>query len=235
MSDIIQMNLDDVCYHVLPSKRLAGSSFADLHDKVFNFFVGRWEEAFEDTKDHGKPAPGWEDHFLKQDMIAAITYRGEVIAAHLYTVYDLSAASTQKSECFSFISKETIKGLLLKGVRNVISMEYLCVDSRVKRNSLGISFGKVIAGLGCYLTEDKGIDGAIGTPIKGNKVDAMMENMGGFPIQTNFEKYGYMVDLLFIPTNPSEEGRDLKAREVMQALWARRFDYTSEYYSKLAA
>ncbi|MFM6927782.1 MAG: hypothetical protein ACKOX6_04920 [Bdellovibrio sp.] len=235
MSDVVQMNLGDISYHVIPSKRLAGSSFADLHDKVFNFFVRRWEEAFEETKDHGKPAPGWEDHFLKQDMVTAITYKGEVIAAHLYTVYDLSAASTLRSEYFSFVSKETINGLLAKGVRDVTSMEYLCVDTKVKRNSLGLSFGKIILGLGGYLTEDKGLDGSVGTPIKGNKVDVMMENVGGMTIEKDFEKYGYLVDLLFIPTKPCDKGRDLKTREVMQTLWARRSDHTSEYYLKIAA
>lgn len=235
MSDVVQMNIEDISYHILPSKRLAGSSFADLHDKVFNFFVRRWEEAFEDTKDHGKPAPGWEDHFLKQDMVTAITYKGEVIAAHLYTVYDLSAASTQRSEYFSFVSKKTIMDLLQQGVRDVTSMEYLCVDSKVKRNSLGLSFGKIILGLGGYLTEDKGLDGSLGTPIKGNKVDIMMENVGGVPVERDFEKYGYMVDLLFIPTKPCEKGRDPKTKDVMTELWNRRTDHTGEYYLKIAA
>lgn len=233
MSNVTQMQISDIEYHVLPAKRLAGSSFADLHDKVFNFFVRRWEEAFEETP--GKPAPGWEDHFLKQDMVTAITHKGEVIAAHLYTVYDLSAASTLRSEYFGFVAKETIQGLLQQGVRNVTSMEYLCVDSSVKRNSLGLSFGKIILGLGGYLTGDKGLDGTVGTPIKGNKVDVMMENVGGYTIEKDFEKYGYEVDLLFIPTKPCAESRDPKSREVMKQLWNSRLDYTREYYMKFAA
>jgi len=235
MKKLTEIDLKDLSYHILPAKRLADSSFARLHDDVFSFFVRRWEEAFEETKDVAKPAPGWEDHFLKQDMITAITYKGKVLAAHLYTIYDLSAASTKKSEYFSFISESTLCSLMSQGVINVISMEYLCVDEAIRRNSLGVGFGKVISGLGGYLSEEKGMDGAIGTPVKDNKGDVMMTNVGGQFIQKDFKKYGYTVDLLYIPTKPCQRSLDEKAGFVMEDLWARRTDYTREYYSKLAA
>ena len=63
----------------------------------------------------------------------------------------------------------------------------------------------------------------------------MMENVGGYLIQKDFEKYGYTVDLLFIPTKPCARSRDLKTRSLTDQLWVHRMDYTREYYSKLAA
>ncbi|MEN0059395.1 MAG: hypothetical protein AAGB31_11220 [Bdellovibrio sp.] len=235
MSNVKEMKLEDLSYHILPSKRFAGSSFSKLHDNVFNFFVRRWEEAFNNTKDQGTPAHGWEDHFLKQDIVTAITCKDEVVAAHLYTVYDLSAASTRKSEYFSFFPQTTIPELIRRGIQNVTSMEYLCVDESVKRNTLELSLGKTILGLGGYLTENKGLDASIGTPLAGNKVDIMMENVGGVLLEKGIKKYGFPVDLLFIPTKPCHPGRDPKTREVMTTLWNRRLDYTKEFYSKFAA
>jgi hypothetical protein len=235
MKQQTEVGLRNLCYHILPAKRLANSSFAKLHDEVFSFFVRRWEEAFEETKDVARPAPGWEDHFLKQDIVTAITHQNQVIAAHLYTVYDLSAASTKKSEYFHFIDPSVIAQLMKSGVRNVISMEYLCVDEAVRCNSLGVSFGKVILGLGGYLAQEKGLDGALGTPVKNNKVDTMMTNVGGEFIQKDFKKYGYTVDLLYIPTQPCLRSLDPKAREVMAALWQNRVDHTAEYFLKIAA
>lgn len=230
-----KIEIKNLKYHVLPAKRVGGNSFAKLHDDVFNFFVQRWEAAFDETKDVAKPAPGWEDHFLKQDIVTAITENDKVVAAHLYTVYDLSAASTRKSEYFSFVTPKTLEGLLKNDVKTVFSMEYLCVDSGVQRNSLGVSFGKVIAALGGRLAEDRLMDGGLGTPLRSNKVADMMRNVGGYMVQENFEKYGYDVDLLLIPTKPCEKSRDPKVREIVTTLWETRADYTNEYYSKIAA
>lgn len=235
MSGLVEIKLQDIKYHILPAKRVSGSSFAKLHDDVFGFFVRRWEEAFEETKDTAKPAPGWEDHFLKQDIVTAITVKGKTVAVHLYTVYDLLAMSTRKSEYFSFIQPGTVENMLRNGVNTVTSMEYLCVDSEIRMNSLGVSFGKLILGLGGYLTESRGMDASIGTPLKQNKVGDMMINVGGVFIQKDFEKYGYKVDLLMIPTRPCERSRDPKARPIMEHLWNDRADYTLEYYSKIAA
>jgi hypothetical protein len=233
--DINDISIKDISYHILPAKRLFGSSFSRLHDEVFSFFVHRWEQTFEETKDIAKPAPGWEDHFLKQDIVTAITCRGQVVAAHLYTVYDITAASTKKSEYFSFMTPSTVEGLLQNGIHNVISMEYLCVDPSVRLNSLAVSFGKMIVGLGAYLAMEKGLDGALGTPMKGNKVDTMMTNVGGYWIQKDFQKYGYQVDLLVIPTRPCERSQDPKAGFVMEWLWEHRKDHTKEYFLKVAA
>lgn len=235
MSEFVDMTISDLRYHVLPAKRLAGSSFAQLHDNVFNFFVRRWTEAFSEIEDQGTPASGWEDHFLKQDIVTAITYKGEVVAAHLYTVYDLSAASTKKSEYFSFFSSEAMKAWEGMGVRNVTSMEYLCVDAKFKKNQLGLSLGKIILGLGAYMTEEKGLDAAIGTPLVGNKVDLMMENVGGHLLEKDINKYGFAVDLWSIPTKPCLKNKDPKYDVSMKHLWNHREDFTKEYFNKLVA
>ena len=235
MSDVMEINVADLQYHVLPSKRWAGSSFAKTHDAVFNFFVDRWEEAFNAIKDQGSMTHGWEDHFLKQDMITAITHKNEVIAVHLYTIYDLSSASTRRSEYFSFLPKNTIPQLLEQGIQNVTTMEYLCVAPKAKKNTLGTSFGKIILGLGGYLTEDKGLDGSVGTPLKDNKVDVMMENVGGILLAKDVMKYEFRVDLMIIPTTPCERSRDPRAGEIMDFLWKNRLDYTKEFFSRLAS
>ena len=235
MLSFIDLPLSNLNYHIFPSKRFSGSTFSGIHDETFNFFVRRWEEAFGDTKEDAKPAPGWEDHFLRQDLVSAISFKDKIIAAHLYTIYDLSAAATLKSEYFKFISPLTISNLSAMAIKNVISMEYLCVDKDIKFNSLGVSIGKVILGLGGKLSQEKGIDGAIGTPIKNNKVDLMMKNVGGFVIEKDILKYGYPVDLLFIPTKPCSKSCDPKVDFIMENLWSRRNDHTGEFYRKISA
>lgn len=234
MKIINNIKSTELTYHIFPAKRMMPSPYASIHDSTFNFFVRRWEEAFQQTKDQAKPATGWEDHFLKQDLICSITHNGNVVAAHLYSIYDLSAASTLRSECFSFISPQTIEKMKDLGLQNIISMEYLCVDQSLKYNSLEISFGKLITSLGAYLCEDKSIDAAIGTPIKNNNVDLMMQNVGAFHLQNDFIKYGYNVDLLLIPTSPAHPSKDPKVYEVAQDLWARRQDYTTNQNRKIA-
>jgi hypothetical protein len=117
----------------------------------------------------------------------------------------------------------------------VLSMEYLCAESEVKRNSLGISIGKTIVALGAMLADNKGFDGALGTPIKSIKGDLMMENVGGKFIQSDFSKYGYRVDLLFIPTKPCERSRDISVGKIADHLWLSRQDHSIEFFGKMAA
>lgn len=223
-------DLDSVSYHIFPAKRLGNCDYAKIHDESFKFWISQWREAFSKAK----PSEGWEDHFHKQDLVTSITIEGRVVASHLYTFYDLRAESTKCSEIFSFVEESTQNHLLDQGKTSLMSMEYLCADSEYRLNSLKLGLGKTILGLGAYLAEEKGLDGAMGTPVFGNKVRKMMENVGGYPLQEKFKKYGFDVDLIFIPTQPCERSRDQAAGEAMKHLWTHRIDYSMEYHAKLA-
>jgi hypothetical protein len=63
----------------------------------------------------------------------------------------------------------------------------------------------------------------------------MMQNVGGEFIQENFLKYGYVVDLLFIPTKPCSNSRDLKTGNIVEWLWSNRQDHSVEFFSQLAS
>lgn len=230
MNKVLEMKLCDLKYHIFPAKRLGRCEYSLIHDQTFEFWIKIWTEAFS----HAQPNHGWEDAFQKQDLITSITFHDKVIGAHLYTFYDITASSTKKSECFSFISEETQRTLLKDGFKDLMSMEYLSVDQTVRKNSLEVGFGKVLVALGGRLAEDKNLDGAIGTPVRGNKVDAMAENIGGYNVQSNFKKFGFDCDLVLMPSKPCAPSTDLKARKVVDYLWETRTDYSISYYSKLA-
>ena len=222
-----EAEIERIQYYVLPSKRVASSTFSLIQDDVFDFWVTEWTRNFSKG---GNPKSGWEDHFIRQDIITALTLDQEIIGCHLYSFYNLDSHSTLASEYFNYISSESLKKLRQKRYSDCMSMEYLCVAPKVQRNDFKISFGNLILALGTYIAEDEGADCVLGMPILGfgNKVDKMLENVGGEDIQTGIKKYGYELKLMAAQTNPRVNSKNLTIKKFADHLWHNRHTFCHE-------
>lgn len=227
------LKIEELNYHLLPSKRRKNAIYSDIQDSIFNFWVRQWASVFNKS---GSPKKGWEDHFLRQDLVAAVSTKTEIIGCVLFTFYNTKALSSLKSEYFSYINQCSLDFLNERQMEDVMSVEYLTVDHRFSQNSLKLSFGKLLVTMAAYVAEEHCMDGILGMPISTTKVDKMLLNIGAEMVQPNIQKYGYVLNLMAAKTQPSEKGRDNHLRVITDDLWDRRSDYTEmlKYAQKAA-
>ncbi len=218
-----EMKLHDLNYHVVPTDRRGYCAHGQIQNDIYDFWTQQWHQAFNRS---GNPKKGWEDHFMRQDLVTAISLKGQMIGCLLFTFYDVYSHAARGSEYFSYISDETMALLKKRNLKDVMTVEYLAIDERFSRNSLAVSLGKVIISLAGYVAENQGMDALISMPISGTKVDKMLANIGGQIIQPDIKKYGYTLNLMMALTQPVEKGIDKAVRQVTDDLWARREDYS---------
>lgn len=212
-------------YVVVPTKikNMHSKQCISDHNAVYTFWVNHWKKAFAKT---GAPEAGWEDHFLRQDFASGLFMGNQVIACHLYSSYDLRSEATLGSEYMHYVSEIAVAKLKARNYINLVSMEYLGVDSEYRINSAGVSLGELIGTLGIRMVEAMGADGALGMPISITKVDKMMENVRAETVQDGIEKYGYTLKLQVTPTNPRVPNRDEAIEKLSMELWKSRTDHT---------
>jgi hypothetical protein len=227
-------SVDGLRYVVVPTKLSKNESEECIkdHNAVYNFWVSHWTKAFAST---GAPQKGWEDHFLRQDFATGLVLGDEVIACHLYSTYDLRSSAAIGSEYLHYISEPSIAKLKAKNYINLVSMEYLGVNSEYRINSTGVSLGEVIGTLGVHMAEAIGADGVLGMPISTTKVDKMMYNISGEVIQEGIEKYGYSLHLQVAPSAPRPPSRDPAIENQCSILWRARTDHTGLSLNRKAA
>lgn len=227
-------DLSGLRYIIVPSKlpRECSKGAVEAHNALFNFWVKHWSKAFAAT---GAPEEGWEDHFIRQDVCVGLFLGDQVIACHLYSMYDLRSSASLGSEYFHYFSELSIADLKKRRLSHLMSMEYLGVDGDYRINQQNVGLGKLVVALGTRVSEAMGADAALGMPISTTKVDKMFEDVGAFTIQDGIEKYGYTVKLQASVTRPCTPSADEKVRAMTEQLWRTREDYSARTIGKMAS
>lgn len=216
------INLKNFKYYVVPIQRRHGSPYGKIQDKIFDFWVEQWTNHFKKSN----PKSGWQDHFLRMSLATAIGYEDQIIGCTLHTFYNLSAHSTLQSEYFSYLDKKLIEKMYQDGFKDAMTNEYVTVCAQWNKNAINVSFGKVLMALSSYVAEAHDIDGIICTPIEGNTVSKMLENIGAVVFQENIKKYGYTLKAMLAKTKPATKSLDTRIHPIVESLWQNSVDYS---------
>lgn len=86
MESIINSSIIKQCqYIILPGKCPADFARKDLYNKAFDYWKSFWQTFF---NENNLAHSGYADDFFRQDFIPVFLYKDEIVAMHLYTLFD---------------------------------------------------------------------------------------------------------------------------------------------------
>lgn len=191
-------DLEQASYVLLPAKLPFNEKSPQVHNRVFDFWVQQWTKTFAET---GSPESYWPDHFQRQDVIAALITPSEVLGCHLYTFYNFDSHATLKSEYFHYLPDLAIQKTKKLGLKNFMTMEYLCANPDWKLNEQHLSISALIIALGMRVANSFGADASLGMPIHGTSVGKNTQAIGWTTLHGPISKYGYKLDYIYHKTN----------------------------------
>ena len=216
-------DLSGLKYFIFPAKPPRKCEFLEEYNAVYRFWDSLWTRTFAET---GNPDNGWRDHFLRQDVIVALMDGKDVVGAHLYSLYNVHAESTKHSDYFKYVEEATMRRFNEMDIEIVMTLEYLCVNSKWSKNKQSVSVGALFVALGARMGEYLGADCGLGMPIAGTSVDRAGENIGAYTIQSGIKKFGYDLKLMLVPTTPSHQSKNEEIRSLVNTLWNSRMDWS---------
>ncbi len=221
MKDI---SLEKLRFLILPSAN-PPEHLADLHNKAFRLWKSVWQETLEKLN---FSANNLTEEFVRQDLIACITYENNPIAVHLYSFFAIDCEAARTHGYFSSNYPELYFAKLAKEkVRNVMSMEYMTVHPEWRKSKETVHLGGALGGLAVRSMHELGADAAIAPCRRDHKVHEMAYAYGGEPVVANVVNHNVACDLVMIrrekvKAHPSEDVQNL-----LESLWKKVEFYSS--------
>lgn len=210
-------------YHILPGNPGPGFQKIELYHRAYMMWKEFWEQVYGDAgaADCFKP-----DDFLRQDFIPVLTYKNEIVAMHLYTLFNTTNYAVRDHRYFAFYPENFFSYLSDKQSPYAMSIEYLTVAPGWRKRNVGFSIGESLIGCSLNYLEPTNAQVAIAPARTDNKVHTMCYNFGFDCFEAGITKRNFSVDLVAgfkekVQKNPSE-----KINQLIEHMWAHRQDHT---------
>lgn len=117
-----------------------------LYDVTFKFWMNFWTQVYAEVGSQTTPNP---DDFFRQDYIPVLHIGDEILATHMYSIFDVSQTAIQHHSYFKKMYPENVfSELEAKNISKVMTMEYLCVNPKYRKTKLPFSMSHVLISLG---------------------------------------------------------------------------------------
>ncbi len=188
------MQMSDFSYVILPG-RFYKDEEKPLFEKAYRFWRENWDAVYKELNAGFKVNP---DDFFKQDFIPVIVHEENIVAIHLYSLYDIrSDVSLEHSYLSHNFNHSYFEDLRRKNIEKVMSMESLFVNPAYRKSKTGISMVHVLGSLGQRVFLNYTDAHAIIAPARNdNKVSNVAYEIGFEPIQREVTLNNVPVDLL---------------------------------------
>jgi hypothetical protein len=198
----------------------------NLHNNVYDLWSEIWTGEFSRIGSELKP-----DHFLRQDIIPVIANEDEVVAMHLYTIFNLRAHCALRNPYFTGFKSESVDYFKKHKMNKVMSMEYLTVNPKWRKSLSGIPFGEIMIGIATKIMGAQSIDACIGTARTDIGIEKMVAKYGGYIVEPGIRRYNLETALIAIPKNSYTAHPENEVADLIDTLWAERTDCTQLYQS----
>lgn len=215
-------NLEDFNYSLFHPQNTFDESSLTISDQAYNFWQSFWNQVF---KDNQTDSITKEDTYIKQDIIAAITYKGEIVALHLYTFYNLNSSICANNPYLKIIPTEKFKKFENNGLKTGMAMEYLSVNKEFRKSKIGFSLGDVLIGLGLNLVRYLNVDCVFGITRDDRGVDKISEKFGGQSFHSGFNLHNTPCSFSVISSKTCLQNPDPFVANFIQNLWKKRTSY----------
>jgi len=211
-------------YHLLPGKPYPGFQDGALHDRAFQFWHRFWTKVLSDNGTDLKPNP---DEFLRQDVIGVLEHRGETVALHAHSYFDLGAAGPKEHSYFRrFYTEAYLSALRDRGAEQVLSMEMYSVLPEWRTPSVGVSLAAVMIGLGVKLAQAWNLDASIGVARVDAGVDRLVQEQGAVVLGEDVQLFNTPCKQIAFFREAMRPHPREKVAELVNHFWNQRTDTT---------
>jgi hypothetical protein len=207
---------EDFKYIVLEKNGIADSPLLPLYEQTFEFWKSTWKPIFEKV---GSPQAFMIDDFYRQDLIPLILYKGEIIAANFYTIFDLRNPATREMRYFSIFPEHAMNWVNIHGKNRVMTMEFLCVHPDWRNHGGAFSFAEALISLGFELMKSKEIGAAVGVPVKVTGVQEMAKGLSCNVLAENVKRGNLVCDILCQTVNNVKPHHNPNTHSFISLLW----------------
>ncbi len=204
---------------LLPGKCLPDGMHSELYDRVYNVWKETWVKVFTDV---GSPQAWNADTFFRCDLIPVILHKGKIAAFFVATVYPLQPAVLKDHSYFSIFTKSATDTLRKRGVRNVMSYEYMTVLPDWRKAPLGFSLGAVLGELGLKIRDELGCDAGVGVARIQNKVDQLAHAIGGFTLEKEARRGNLICEVVGFLKENDRPYPQTSVHDLVVKLWNNR-------------
>ena len=208
-------------YTVLSGNCPVDSNQIDLHNKAFRYWSAFWTEVFQQISGEKVRI----DDFYRQTMICALTRNDEIAGLHLYSFFRLDSEAALEHSYFRVnYTAQALERLRAKGVRSIMSMEYLTINPSFRQSLTGLPMVPVLSGLGFRILQESGYDAMIAPCRRDLKVDVRAAEHGAEPFTDEFIHHGVPVVNMMTLASRVKPHHDTTVREAIDLLWKSKRD-----------
>lgn len=213
----MDIDLKHLNYTLLPGK-FCSSEQIKIYESAYTFWQSNWSEVYKKLGLNKKANP---DDFFRQDYIPTITHQNQVIAIHLYTLYDLRVECTlEHSYLNNNFCDEFFAMLKNSGISKVMSMESLFVHEDFRKSKANLHLANTLITLGqkvfYYLTDADAIIAPARTDIK---VAQIGYTLGFEPLIKEFRLNNVLVDLVVFKRQKAAQAYLNNTNLLTEQLW----------------
>jgi hypothetical protein len=167
-----QKKLSQLQYYILPGKPPTNFEHQELHDRAYCYWRDFWRKVFGDDESV------LADDFIRQDFVPVVMLDTQIVAMHLYTVFNPESVATREHSYFKTYPPEFFDFLTERNAKRVMSIESLTVDPNWRKSQVGISLGETLIGASLKYLDALDIDANIAPTRNDRGVNKMCYNFG---------------------------------------------------------
>jgi hypothetical protein len=213
-------NYKNLKYIVLPGTPEKNFPGQDFHNRVYSFWKEFWTEVY------GSEEGVDGDTFLRQDFVPVVTHGDDIVAVHLYTIFNPKTLATKNHSYFHCYPKDFFSYLDAEGMESVMSIESLTVNSAWRKGRVGVSFGEVMIGCSLNYFESTLADAVIAPTRNDRGVNRMCYKFGFDCYASSLDYRGFDIDIVCGNKKRVQPSPDPKINEIINHLWSSRIDLT---------
>lgn len=199
--------------------------YLNVHNRVYQLWKNVWEQTLQELR---LPTHELANEFGRQNRIVAICHQFQPVAIHLYSHFHLGSRASQES---SYLAENYpplfFEKLKQRGIKTVMSMEYMTVHPDWRKSRGSIHIGAVLGALGLNCMKLHQLDACIAPARKDHKVHLLAHAQGGESIISDVFNHNVICDLVLLERNKVIDHPNPDISQLVKQLWSSRIEDSS--------
>ncbi|MCB0349904.1 MAG: hypothetical protein KDD38_01900 [Bdellovibrionales bacterium] len=218
MISLKNLDIKKLEYIILPGSPAVGFRHLNLHNRVYLYWREFWKQVY------GSAEGVDGDFFMRQNFVPVVMYGDEIVAMHLYTLFNPRAMVTKDHTYFHSYPPEFFDYLAQQNIDSVMSIESLTVNPEWRKSKIGLSLGETMIGCSLKFVEVLNVGAAIAPTRNDRGVNKMCYNFNFDCYKANLNYRGFEVDLVCGIREKVTSNPDSRINDLINWLWQSRTD-----------
>ncbi len=209
--------------YVIFSGRNCPENYLGEYNSVYKAWHKGWVSTFEELKSEAIPTA---TDFLRQNIVGGVFHEDTVIGLQCYSFFQLGAQSHLDHSYFKTYPQQSLDALRVRGLTQLMTMEYLYVNPDWRRSLVGFSLADIICTLGLRIFKMTDAQALISITRNQRKVNDMLYNKGAYPLCDELTLHNVGVDIICFEKEKVVDNQTGLEASLTEKLWNQKQDVT---------